>query len=230
MQCPNCDSEQPEDAIECSRCGLIFARWRERAAAPNASERRSVRWLELLGGTHAGILPLRLVLLLGLVVLSLKYLFGGPQATAEGFSFLHLVNTPFHEFGHILFSPFGHLITSLGGSLGQLMMPLICCAVLLVKTRDAFGASVALWWHGQNFVDIAPYIADARAGDLMLLGGNTGQSSPYGFHDWQYILTETGLLAHDRGLAWSAHLLGLAIMTLALVWGAWVLLLKWREP
>ena len=229
MQCPNCDSEQPEDAIECSRCGLIFARWRERADAPNASERRSVRWLELLSGTHAGILPLRLVLLLGLVVLSLKYLFGGPQVTAEGFSFLHLVNTPFHEFGHILFSPFGHLITSLGGSLGQLMMPLICCAVLLVKTRDAFGASVALWWHGQNFVDIAPYIADARAGELMLLGGNTGQSSPYGFHDWQYILTETGLLAHDQGLAWSAHLLGLAIMALALAWGAWVLLLKWRE-
>ena len=230
MQCPNCDSEQPEDAIECSRCGLIFARWRERAAAPNVSERRSVRWLELLSGTHAGILPLRLVLLLGLVALSLKYLFGGPQATAEGFSFLHLVNTPFHEFGHILFSPFGHLITSLGGSLGQLMMPLICCAVLLVKTRDAFGASVALWWHGQNFVDIAPYIADARAGELMLLGGNTGQSSPYGFHDWQYILTETGLLAHDQGLAWSAHWLGLIIMALALVWGAWVLLLKWREP
>ena len=230
MQCPNCDSEQPEDASECSRCGLIFARWRERAAAPNGPGPHSARWLELLGGTHAGILPLRLVLLLGLVVLSLKYLFGGPQVTAEGFSFLHLVNTPFHEFGHILFSPFGHLITSLGGSLGQLMMPLICCAVLLVKTRDAFGASVALWWHGQNFVDIAPYIADARAGELMLLGGNTGQSSPYGFHDWQYILTETGLLARDQGLAWSAHWLGLIIMALALVWGAWVLLLKWREP
>jgi hypothetical protein len=88
---------------------------------------------------------------------------------------------------------------------------------------------VALWWHGQNFVDIAPYIADARAGELMLLGGNTGQSSPYGFHDWQFILGETGLLNCDQGLAWAAHLLGLAVMAVALAWGAWVLWIKWRS-
>ena len=43
-------------------------------------------------------------------------------------SFWHLVNLPFHEAGHILFRPFGRLMTSLGGSITQLLMPLICLA------------------------------------------------------------------------------------------------------
>ena len=219
MRCPNCDSQQPEGASECARCGLIFARWRPRSAVKPPAGRD---WRALLLGSQVGIWPLRLGLLLLLVGLSLKYLLGGLAATAEGFSFLHMVNLPFHEAGHVLFSPFPRLITSLGGSLGQLGMPLICAAVLLIKTRDAFGASVALWWHGQNFVDIAPYIADARAGELMLLGGNTAQTSPYGFHDWQFILGETGLLAYDQVLAWTAHFWGLTVMLVALGWGGWV--------
>jgi hypothetical protein len=98
-------------------------------------------------------------------------------------------------------------------------MPATCLWVLLVRTGDPFGASVALWWLGENFLDIAPYINDARAGQLPLLGGNYGHSSPYGFHDWEYILTETGLLHMDRSLAQISHALGSLIMTLALAWG-----------
>jgi hypothetical protein len=143
-----------------------------------------------------------------------------------GASFLHLVNLPFHEFGHLLFRPFGELMTSLGGTLGQLLMPAICLWVLLVRTRDPFGASVALWWLGENFLDIAPYINDARAGELPLLGGNTGQSAPYGFHDWQFILGETGLLHLDQTLAGTSHLIGSLIMLAALAWGA---VLLWRH-
>jgi hypothetical protein len=60
----------------------------------------------------------------------------------------------------------------------------------------------------------------------MLLGGNTGQESPYGFHDWEYILTELGLQNWDHGIAWAAHLTGAAIMLLALAWGGLVL---WRQ-
>jgi hypothetical protein len=64
------------------------------------------------------------------------------------------------------FANFGSFLGSLGGTLGQLLMPAICLWVLLVKTRDTFGAAVALWWFGENFLDIAPYIDDARAGQL----------------------------------------------------------------
>lgn len=172
------------------------------------------------------MLSVRALILAGLFVWGLTIIWATPAETGEAPGFLHLVNTPFHEAGHILFRPLGSLITSLGGSIGQLLMPLICCLTLLLKTRDPFGAGVALWWLGQNFIDIAPYINDARAGELMLLGGNMGQSSPYGFHDWEYILTELGIEHWDHSIAWAAHLTGTAVMILALTWGGVIL---WRQ-
>jgi hypothetical protein len=72
-------------------------------------------------------------------------------------------------------------------------------------------------------------MADARAGELPLLGGNYGKSSPYGFHDWEFILGETGLLAWDKTLAALTLNSGRAIMVLAMVWGAWLLWRGWRR-
>ncbi len=146
------------------------------------------------------------------------------ESNATGNSFLHLINLPFHEAGHIIFRPFGAFFTSLGGTLGQLLMPSICMGVLLIKTQDPFGASVALWWVGENFLDIAPYINDAQAGQLPLLGGNYGHSAPYGFHDWQYLLTESGLLNYDHILARSAFVTGSVIILLSLLWSGLLLL------
>ena len=41
--------------------------------------------------------------------------------TAAAASFLHMINLPFHEAGHIIFSPFGHYLMVLGGSLTQVL-------------------------------------------------------------------------------------------------------------
>ncbi len=62
-------------------------------------------------------------------------------------------------------------MTSLGGSIAQVFMPLVCLAVFLVKTRDTFAASFTLWWTGENFMDLAPYIDDARSLTLPLRNG-----------------------------------------------------------
>jgi hypothetical protein len=139
-------------------------------------------------------------------------------------SFLHNVNLPFHEAGHIFFGPFGAFIKSLGGTLGQLLMPAICMLVLWVKTRDPYGAGLALWWVGENFLDISPYINDARAGQIPLLGGNTGEFSPYGFHDWTFLLTESGFLQYDHLLAKFSHVTGSLIMLAALLGCAYLLM------
>ncbi|CAK8724819.1 Zincin peptidase [Candidatus Electrothrix aarhusensis] len=164
-----------------------------------------------------------------LLIWGWKLIFASVASNAAGKSFLHLVNTPFHEAGHVFFSPFGSFLHSLGGTLGQLLMPLICTVVFLLQTRDTFAAAVGLWWFGENFLDIAPYIGDARAGVLPLLGGNTGHSSPYGFHDWEFLLTETGLLRYDLAIARLSHVIGSVIMLLAVTWGGYILWKTYNE-
>jgi hypothetical protein len=167
-------------------------------------------------------------LLLGLLALATGgFLRHGLDAAYLGGSFLHLVNLPFHEAGHVLFIPFGRFMTVLGGSLLQIAVPLTCAVVLLVKTRDPFGASAALWWAGQNLMDLAPYIADARALRLVLLGGRTGAEVEG--HDWEYLLQTLGWLHRDLALGRASFALGSVLMAGALAWGAAVLFRQYRS-
>jgi len=244
MNCPKCQQPLAAPSEICPHCGIVFAKYRKYHAEPGAQpdEPRPVVVLDEDGPVR----PLaqflfddaqqsiryflgRSLVWLGLMVWSWQLMGASIDSNAVGESFLHLVNLPFHEAGHVIFRPFGAFITSLGGTLGQLLMPLICAVTLLLKTRDPFGASVALWWLGENFLDIAPYMNDARAGQLPLLGGNFGHSSPYGFHDWEYLLTETGLLQYDHSLAKAVFALGCTIMLLAMLWGGLVLLRHYKR-
>ena len=223
-------------AAACPACGLVFAKWAQRVLG---SER--IRDDEQDSRDHAG--PKRLWALLlptaderpdpiafygrcaayvvfvlwGLYFISLDF-----RSNEIGQSFMHRVNLVFHEAGHVIFMPFGHFMMVLGGTLGQLLMPVIAGAALLLKNRDRFGASLALWWLGQSTMDTAPYINDARDLKLMLLGGGTGQDRP-GVHDWENILLDLGLIEHERALAVAADRLGELIMIIACVWGGAVL-------
>jgi len=139
-------------------------------------------------------------------------------------SFLHLVHLPFHEAGHVLLSPFGRFLGVLGGSMFQVAIPLLCGAVFLLKNRDPYAASVTLWWAGQSLMDLAPYIADARALQLPLPGGRTGAEVEG--HDWEYLLGTLGLLSQDVVLGRLSYALGALAMLAALGWGGTVL---WRQ-
>jgi hypothetical protein len=149
------------------------------------------------------------------------------ESNYAGSSFLHLVNLPFHEAGHVLFMPFGRFMMVLGGTIGQLAMPLICCGAFLIKTRDPFAASVGLWWTAESFMDIAPYINDARALELTLLGGMTGQEVEG--HDWEYLLGAMHWLRYDHVLAHLAQWIGIGLMILALFWGGALLMRQSRH-
>jgi hypothetical protein len=46
-------------------------------------------------------------------------------------SFLHLPNLVFHEAGHLLMLPFGQFMSVLGGSLFQLLVPLMCAGAFV---------------------------------------------------------------------------------------------------
>lgn len=239
--CPKCGFPlvRPVPA-ECGRCGVIISKYRQRqaqprepAATPEAEETNAGGSLRELFFAIPGrqtpiLLWSRAALLAALAGWGGRLVFAGLASNAAGESLLHQINLPFHEAGHVLFRPFGAFVTSLGGTLGQLLIPLICLLVLLFRSRDPFGAAVCLWWLGENFLDIAPYINDSRAGELPLLGGNFGNSSPYGFHDWEFILSETGLLRYDHLLAAASHHFGALLMVAATVWGGLILYRQFR--
>jgi len=156
-----------------------------------------------------------------------KYITHSVDSNYAGESFLHNVSLPFHEAGHIILSPLGDFMGVLGGSLFQILIPAICMGVFL-KQNDVFGASISLWWVGQNFADCAPYINDARAQELMLLGGVTGQDVP-GIHDWNNILGTLGLLKLDHFIANTSHWFGILLMVASFFWGGLLLYFQWKH-
>ena len=171
----------------------------------------------------------RVLLWIGLAAWGWKFLSHPIDAEFLAGSFLHHVNLVFHEAGHVLFGLFGwRFLGVLGGSLGQVLMPLVCAAALLIQNRDPFGASAGLWWTAENFMDLAPYIGDARTLNLPLLGGVTGRDVE-DYHDWEYLLRTTGWLQYDRALASASYNLGRALMLAALLWGAYLLMLQYRK-
>jgi hypothetical protein len=139
---------------------------------------------------------------------------------ALGGSFLHLVNLVFHEAGHVVSAPFGSFMMSLGGSLLQVIVPLVCACALLFQHDDRFGASVCVWWAGESLIDLAPYIDDARSLRLMLLGGPAAEVEG---HDWEAILMALGWLHLDHTIASGAWYLGAAMMAGALVYSFFLL-------
>ena len=139
------------------------------------------------------------------------------------------IDLAIHEFGHMLFMPFGiqflgNTMMILGGSLTQVAFPLIFFGYFLRKhddapRRDVFAAMVCLWWSGINLLSVAIYCADSRAGQLMLLDGSTGQESDG--HDWNNLLTRWGLLQHDIGIARGMRAVAFVVCIASLIVAVW---------
>lgn len=245
MYCPKCNHQQNAQNVECEKCGVYFAKYyssldgkskaSETKIAHSSPEdtRPQFSFVELFFyiKPESDIFSFsgRLIVFVVTIFLGIKCIVSPIESNYAGNSLLHLVNLPFHETGHIVFRPFGSFITSLGGTISQLTMPIICFSVLLLKTRDTFGSSVTLWWFGENFFDIAPYVNDARSLSMPLVGGNFGHSSPYGFHDWEYLLTESGLLQYDHFLAKSFLAIGTVILIISFLWGGVLLFKQYKD-
>ncbi|HEX6135576.1 MAG TPA: hypothetical protein VFZ24_16510 [Longimicrobiales bacterium] len=120
----------------------------------------------------------------------------------------------FHEAGHVLFMPFGEFMTVLGGSLFQLIVPAFFIAYFAYR-RDGFAAAFAGLYLAASFADVAIYIADARAGELPLLGGERSN------HDWTFLLIELNALDRDTSIGWYVMRLGGLIFWCSLLAGGW---------
>ena len=93
-----------------------------------------------------------------------------------------------------------------------------------VQVLSSFGAAVASWWAGENLIDVAPYINDARELKLVLLGGRTGAEVEG--HDWEYLLNALGVAHKDHEIAAVVQVIGILTMIAALVWGV---LVVWNQ-
>jgi hypothetical protein len=117
------------------------------------------------------------------------------------------VDLAIHEAGHLFFSPFGEVMTALGGTLLQLIIP-STFVVYFWRRRDRYAAGFALWWVAQNLWNISVYVGDARAQELPLVGG--------GEHDWTFLLATAGWLERDLALARAVFVTGVIVYLAAI--------------
>ncbi len=166
----------------------------------------------------------RIALLVGLAIWTVQFA-QTPISPDAMDSFLHLPDLIFHEAGHFIFAIFGRFMSVLGGSLLQFLIPVIAAVGFMRQDPpQPFGAAICTWWAGQNLVDLAPYVADSRALQLVLLGGRTGAEVEG--HDWEYLLTQLGMIHLDQGIGRATHAIGIVIMIASLAFAARTLLKK----
>lgn len=126
-----------------------------------------------------------------------------------------------HEIGHIICIPFGWTLQFLGGSLWQILWWLLL-AVYVFLIRRQLSLALLFWAiTGHSFLNLSPYIADARARELPLLFGLDSSH-----HDWWNLLERYDLLDYDHTLAAISTGIGAVILASAVIVGvvtAWAL-------
>jgi hypothetical protein len=134
--------------------------------------------------------------------------------TPGEYRWLDSLDLAIHETGHLLFGFAGETLMLLGGTVFQLLVP-AAFLVALWRAGDRHGATIPLWWMGQNCWNISVYVRDARSQELPLVGG--------GEHDWAILLANWDALSQDQAWADAVHLLGVVLYLLAIM-GGWIFL------
>lgn len=107
--------------------------------------------------------------------------------TTGSWHFFDGVNLVFHEAGHIVFSLFGDFIAVAGGTIMQLLIPVLIILYFEFKQKS-FAASIILFWLALSFFNVAIYAGDALRQELPLLTNDKLD------HDWNQMLFTLGWL------------------------------------
>ena len=130
-----------------------------------------------------------------------------------GFVFLiDHANLMFHEAGHPILGLLSSRLEPYGGTLGQLVFPIVLAVSFWRKDQPLSFAGAWIWFF-ENCLNIARYMADARAQELPLVGG--------GDHDWNTIFGRWHVLAYDRRIATVVKIIGLIGMAAVCAWVVW---------
>ncbi|MFA7288662.1 MAG: hypothetical protein WC055_07255 [Melioribacteraceae bacterium] len=140
-----------------------------------------------------------------LLPVALYYIFNGGE-----FTFIDYINLLIHEGGHGIFSIFPRYLYMLGGSLMQLLIPLMFVVFYFVKKQKVL-FQISTIWFAESMMNVSVYVSDARAMVLPLLGGKNV------IHDWHYLLGELNLLEYDTILGSVVFISAVIIMAIALL-------------
>jgi len=127
-------------------------------------------------------------------------------------SFLDMVDLPIHETGHLIFRPFGEFMSIAGGTLFQVILPAVFVGYFVWRLQY-YSAAIVLFWVGQSILNVWIYAADAVVMRLVLTSGFTGSEGS--FHDWNYLLTHTGLIGSTRIVAGIIRAVGTLVIIAA---------------
>jgi hypothetical protein len=121
------------------------------------------------------------------------------------------VNLIIHEAGHIFLMPFGEFLMIAGGSLLQVIMPLVFAGYFYYHGKP-FSCALVLLWTGESLLNVSVYAGDSVLMQLPLLGGNDS------IHDWNYMLDRLGLLDRTPQIANAIRLSGSLMIVCATLW------------
>jgi len=145
-----------------------------------------------------------------LVIIITVYMFYYLTSLSD-WHFIDNVNLIFHEAGHVVFGFFGDFITTIGGTLMQLLVPVIFI-YYFYRNENYFASSLLLFWLGQNFLNISVYAGDAIKMGLPLLGGDNV------YHDWNHLLSSINILQYTDQISAFFYFVGIVVLIFAVVY------------
>ena len=147
---------------------------------------------------------------LGVAVVAAAY-FLWAAAHPDSWRLIDGVNLVIHEAGHIIFSPFGEFLTIAGGSVFQVVVPVVFAGYFYFN-RKPYSCALVMFWAGESLLNVSVYAADSVAMQLPLLGGDNS------IHDWNFMLDRLGLLGQTSSIAFVIRAIGTVFIVTAAVW------------
>jgi hypothetical protein len=129
---------------------------------------------------------------------------------------------PIHEAGHLFFTPLGTTMMFLGGSILQILLPLLWSLLGFRKRWQT--APFALFWVGENMMDVSLYVRDAPTRYLPLLGGHASR------HDWYNILVGWDAVKHSGTLADILFFFGALVCMVSIIAGISWAIMRYLHP
>lgn len=117
------------------------------------------------------------------------------------YTILDWIHLFIHEPGHYLFATLGRFMGMLGGTLMQILLPLICI-ISFYRWKKKISVQLCLFWLAHSLINVSVYIDDANKMKLRIIGD---------IHDWNWILGKLNITGYATELGW--FVFGLAIAT-----------------